>query len=260
MRRSWFLKDLPNYPLRAAELYGNRLASSWNLASLPQRACLATGAPRYPSMNIVVIEDHHLVRDMFVVSCSSLIPEATVLGAKDGREGVLLCKKTQPQIVFLDLVLPDADGIELVKDILAVAPDARVIALTSHSDEFTLHRALQARVHGFIDKNEQPLSVIVEAVQTVLDDRPYFSTAAQRIRASLRSDPVAFNKVLSQREQELLSLFGEGLSNEEIATRVGLTPGTVKLHRRNVMSKLGIHSTPQLMRYALEKGFTRLRG
>lgn len=210
-------------------------------------------------MKIVVIEDHQLVRDMFVVSCGNVIPGAVVAGASNGAEGVALCAKEKPDLVFLDLVLPDGDGIDLVKEILTAAPQARIIALTSHSDEFTLHRAMRANVHGFVDKNEQPLGMLPEAIATVMAGRPYFSSVAQRVRASLRTDPAAFNKILSDREQELLRLFGEGLSNEEVAEKVDLTTGTVKLHRRNIMSKLGVHSTPQLMRYALEKGFTRVK-
>jgi DNA-binding NarL/FixJ family response regulator len=210
-------------------------------------------------MKIVVIEDHQLVRDMFVVSCGNILAGAEVAGASDGSEGIRLCRRLVPDLVFLDLVLPDCDGIDLVADILKIVPGCRVIALTSHSDEFTLHRALRANVHGFIDKNEQPLGLLPEAIASVMAGRQYFSSVAQRLRASLRTDPTAFNKVLSDREQELLRLFGEGLDNEEIAARIELTPGTVKLHRRNIMTKLGIHSTPQLMRYAIEKGFTRLR-
>lgn len=211
------------------------------------------------SLKIVVIEDHQLVRDMFIASCRTIVSGATVSGASTGAEGVRLCTQIQPDLVFLDLVLPDGDGIDLMATILSSVPHARVIALTSHSDEFTLHRALKANVHGFIDKNEQPLGLLPEAIATVMAGRPYFSSVVQRVRASLRNDPAAFNKVLSDREQELLPLFGEGLSNEEVAERVKLTAGTVKLHRRNIMSKLGVHSTPQLMRYALEKGFTRIR-
>lgn len=209
-------------------------------------------------MKIVVIEDHQLVRDMFIASCANVVPGARASGASNAAEGLKACREIQPDLIFLDLVLPDRDGIELMPELLKAVPRARVIALTAHSDEFTLHRALRAHVHGFIDKNEQPLAALSEAIATVMAGRQYFSSVAQRLRASLRNDPAAFDKVLSDREQELLRLLGEGLSNEEVADRVRLTPGTVKLHRRNIMSKLGIHSTPQLMRYALEKGFTRL--
>ncbi|HTZ20897.1 MAG TPA: response regulator transcription factor [Opitutaceae bacterium] len=210
-------------------------------------------------MKIIIIEDHQLVRDMLMGACIDSMPGVAVAGAGTCAEGVALCRQRQPDLVLLDLVLPDGDGLDQVDAILAGAPRAKIIALTSHADEFTLHRALRAKVHGFVDKNEQPLRLLREAIATVLDGRPYFSSVAQRVQASLRQDPAAFNKLLSDREQELLRYFGEGLSNEEVAARVGLTAGTVKLHRRNIMGKLDVHSTPQLMRYALEKGFTRPR-
>lgn len=208
-------------------------------------------------MKIVVVEDHQLVRELLVASCAGLFPGSEVAGVSTGAGAVKACKERQPDVLLLDLVLPDGDGLDWIEKIVAAAPAVKVIALTSHADEFTLHRATRARVHGFVDKNEQSVPLLAEAISTVLDGRTYFSSVAQRIRASLRHDPIAFDKVLSEREQELLRYFGQGWSNEEVAKRVGLTAGTVKLHRRNIMGKLGVHSTPQLMRYALEKGFTR---
>ena len=210
-------------------------------------------------VKIVIIEDHKLVRDMLAVSCRGVVPDAQVHVGSNGMEGVELCRREQPDLIFLDLVLPDADGLDLVPQIFAATPLSKVIALSSFADEFTVHRALRANVHGFVDKNEQPLDVLKEAIETVMSGRSYFSSAVQQLKASLRSDPASFDKLLSEHEQRLLSLFGEGLSNETVAERVGLSASTVKAHRRNILSKLGIHSTPELIHYALEKGFTRVR-
>lgn len=209
-------------------------------------------------MKIVVIEDHQLIRDMLVLSCAALTPKTEARGASTGAEGLKLCREFQPDLVFLDLALPDGDGLDFIADIFSAAHGVKVIALTSHIDEFTLHRAERARVHGFIDKNEQPLKVLAEAVATVMEGRRYFSSAAQRLHLAMRNDPVDFTKLLSDREQQLLSFFGAGLTSEEISARVGLSVGTVKNHKLNIMNKLDVHGTPQLMRYALEKGFTRV--
>jgi DNA-binding NarL/FixJ family response regulator len=210
-------------------------------------------------MKIVIIEDHKLVRDMLAVSCRSIVPAGKVTVAGDGATGLRLCGDTQPDLVFLDLVLPDGDGLELLPKIFAASPRSRVIALTSFADEFTVYRALRASVHGFVDKNEQPLEVLKEAIETVMAGGQFCSAAVRKVRASLRTDPLSFDKLLSEHEQRLLGLFGEGLTNEVVAERLELTVSTVKAHRRNILSKLGIHSTPELIHYALEKGFTRVR-
>jgi two-component system response regulator NreC len=208
-------------------------------------------------VKILVVEDHQLIREMLVVTCGQLAVGAQVAGASTGAEGVRLCRELQPDLLFLDLALPDGDGLDFLPQLFSACYSAKVIALTSHADEFTLHRALRAHVHGFVDKNEQPLKVLREAIATVMEGRPYFSSAAQRLRAAMRNDPAEFIKVLSEREQQLLALMGAGLTNEDIGAKIGLSAGTVKNHRLNIMNKLDLHSTPELMRYAVEKGLTR---
>lgn len=210
-------------------------------------------------MKIAIIEDHKLIRDMFAVACRGIMPDSEVEVASSAVEGVELCRRTRPDLVFLDLVLPDGDGLNLLPQIFTAGFEPKIIALTSFTDEFTVHRALRAKVDGFVDKNELPLDVLKEAIETVMSGGQFFSQAVQQLRASLRSDPSSFDKLLSDHEQHLLSLFGEGLSNEAVAQRVDLSASTVKAHRRNILSKLGIHSTPELIHYALERGFTRVR-
>jgi DNA-binding NarL/FixJ family response regulator len=209
-------------------------------------------------MNILIIEDHTLVHDMLAAACRQLFPSAGLHITGDGKRGVALSREVKPDLIFLDLVLPDCDGIDLVPELLSGSPAAKVIALTSFADEFTVHRVLQAKIHGFIAKNEQPLGLLKEAIDSVLAGGRYFSPVVDRIKAALRADPSSFDKVLSEHEQRLLTLFGQGLDNEAVATRVGLSANTVKVHRRNILGKLNLHSTPELMHYALEKGFTRI--
>lgn len=198
-----------------------------------------------------------MVRDLLAEACRRSVHEAQVRDCGRGSEGREICRSWHPDLVLLDLGLPDVDGLELVPQLQALVKGMRIIVLSSYTDECTVHRAQQACVHGFLDKNEQPLGVLAEAVSEVMNGRLYLSPSARRMRAMLRTDPTAFNKVLSDREQQLLGLFGLGMGNEEIASRHGLSVHTVKIHRRNIMGKLGLHSTPQLIRYAIEKGFVR---
>lgn len=212
---------------------------------------------RWP-VNTLVVEDQTMVRELLVIACSQALPMAQVRSVGTCRAALASCRNQPPDLVILDLVLPDGDGLDLLPDLLALAPTAKVIALSSHIDEFTVHRALKSRVQGILDKNEQSVRTLGEAITTVLEGRNYFSSLVQRLKTSARNDPVAFDKILSAREQEVLRSIGEGLTNEQIAQRLAISMSTAKHHRLSIMAKLDIHSTPQLIHYAIEKGFTRV--
>lgn len=200
-----------------------------------------------------------MVRDLLVGACEAVFTPAEVAGAADAATGIARCKEVGPDIVFLDLELPDRDGLDLLAELRRVAPRAKIIALSSHTDEVTVHRVLQSQIEGFVDKNAQPAKILREAVATVLEGRRYFSPVVREVWQRLRDEPAAFNKLLSDREQEVLVLVGRGYTNSEIAKQMGLSPNTIQNHRCSIMSKLGLHSSSHLIRYATEKGFTRLR-
>jgi two-component system response regulator NreC len=208
-------------------------------------------------VKLVLIEDQVMIRQLLMMACRRALPDIKVFGASSGNEGMELCKREQPGLVLLDLVLPDRDGLDLVPEIRAAVAGAKILVLSSHADEFTLHRVQRAGVDGFVDKNEQAFEVLQEALASVLGGRAYFCSATQALRSRMKADPQSFSKLLSDREMELLGLFGRGLSNDEIGEKLELRPNTVRNHRQNIMTKLGLGSTPQLIHYALEKGFTR---
>ena len=199
-----------------------------------------------------------MVRELLVLACKKQMPSAIIYAAGTGASALAACRRNPPELVILDLVLPDGEGLDLLPAIFAAAPTARVIALSSHIDEFTLHRALSSRVHGILDKNEQPLEILRIAISEVCAGRQYISSAVQLLRASALADADAFNKILSDREQEVLRLIGDGLTNDQVAHHLDISVSTAKHHRINIMAKLNMHSTPQLIRYAIEKGFTRI--
>lgn len=218
---------------------------------------MTRSAPPLPK-NVLVIEDQALVAELLAQACRQALRGAVVCMAGTCAAALELSRQAPPDLVLLDLVLPDGDGLDLLPELFASAPAAKVIALSSHIDEFTLHRAFSSRVHGILDKNEQPVRILHEAIDAVLAGRQYVSSYVQRLRASVRADPAAFNKILSNREQEVLRLVGEGLTNEQIARQLDISANTAKRHRLNIMARLDMHSTPQLIRYAIEKGFTRI--
>lgn len=199
------------------------------------------------------------MRGLIVRVCREHFPGETVREAADYRTGAELCRTVRPDIVLLDLDLPDGDGLDLMREIRRDSPGTKIVVLTSHSDDYAIHRCLQEGVAAFVDKCSQPIEVVSEAIAAVAAGGVYFSPMVMRAKNRLREDPHAFTKLLSPREQDILRLLGEGLPNDQVAGRVGVSPQTIHSYRRNIMVKLGIHSTPQLIRYAMEKGFTRLR-
>jgi two-component system response regulator NreC len=209
-------------------------------------------------VKIAVIEDHALMRELLVKACREAIPGSAVSGARDAGTGLELCRATQPDVIILDLALPDRDGLDLLGDLLAACRNSKVIGISGYSDEFTLHSAIRSKLHGFVDKNEQTIDHLEAAIRAVMGGERYLSPSAQRARLSQRNDPVAFDKILSAREQDLLRLFGRGLGNAEIAGAMNLSELTVRNHRCRTMAKLGLRTSAELIRYALEKGFTRL--
>jgi len=210
-------------------------------------------------VKLLIIEDQTMARGFVVNLCRAQLACERIEEAATGVAGVAVCREMQPDVVLLDVDLPDASGLDLVEKLNAEAPEAKIVILSSHTEDYVLHRVLQAQVDGFVDKNDEPADAIVEAVEAVMDGRTYFSAAMTRMKSQLRKDPVAFTKLLTGHEQNLLGLFGQGLSNEQIGVQLGLSHRTIGNHRQNIMDKLGISTTPELMRYAVKKGFTRWR-
>ena len=197
------------------------------------------------------------MRDLLVKACGEAIKDAVVSGARHAESGVEACRTIRPDVIILDLALPDRDGLDLLDDLLKVCPGGKIIGISGYTDEYTLHRAMHSKLHGFVDKNEQTVEALAQAIHTVLNGRRYLSPAVHEMNLSLRNNPASFDKILSVREQGLLGLFGRGLTNGEVAAEVGLSELTVRNHRCRLMAKLNFRTSPELIRYALEKGFTR---
>ena len=209
-------------------------------------------------MKIAVIEDHALMRDLLLRTCREAVKGSVAIGAADAASGLKLYRREKPAIVILDLALPDRDGLDLVDEMIAISPKGRIIGISGYMDEFTVYRVLGSRLHGFVDKTDHTSGQLGAAIRSVLTGQRYFSPTAINAWMNLRNDPTAFDKILSEREQNMLQLFGQGLSNEEIATMVELSELTVRNYRCRIMEKLGLRTSAELISYAFDKGFVRV--
>lgn len=209
-------------------------------------------------IRILVADDHGVVRKglRFLLDRQS---DMEVVGeASDGREVVRLCEKLNPNIVIMDVAMPQLNGIDAAAQIVKTNPSIRIIMLSMYADESYLVRALSAGAKGYMLKDSAEVD-IVRAVQVVSQGRPFFSP---QIAQSLLDDYVRTlqqrglqdsYELLTDREREVLQLLAEGKSNKEVATILDLSTYTVETHRTNLMHKLNLHNTAEIVLYAVRK-------
>jgi len=209
-------------------------------------------------IRILVADDHGVVRKglRFLLDRQS---DMEVVGeASDGREVVRLCEKLNPNVVIMDVAMPQLNGIDAAAQIVKTSPSIRIVMLSMYADESYLVRALSAGAKGYLLKDSAEVD-IVRAVQVVSQGRPFFSP---QIAQSLLDDYVRTMQqrglqdsyeLLTDREREVLQLLAEGKSNKEVATILDLSTYTVETHRTNLMHKLNLHNTAEIVLYAVRK-------
>ncbi len=208
------------------------------------------------SGRVVIVEDQRIVAEFFTYHCRDLGLQVlqTCGTCKDGLEVI---RKHKPDLVLLDISLPDGDGLEMAKIILDELTSVRILAISAHRDPWTMLQVQRIGLHGYVDKNEQRPQVLSEAIHAVLGGRVYYTPIVNESSASIRRDPKAFIRVLSDYETRILSMIGESKTDEEIAVVLAISPATVQSRRRDIMRKLDIHTTPKLIHYAIVNGLTR---
>lgn len=183
-----------------------------------------------------------------------------VLGeAADGREAVAKASDLHPDVVVLDLAMPNLNGMEATRQISAAMPNVQVVVLSVHSDEEYVLRALKAGARAYVLK-EAGEGDLIAAVRAVHAGKSFFSPAVSRmlvedyVRQLHNRDLEDSFELLTPREREILQLVAEGKSNKEIAQTLSVSVYTVETHRGNLMEKLNLHSVPELILYAVRKG------
>ncbi|MFN7935551.1 MAG: response regulator transcription factor [Bryobacteraceae bacterium] len=205
-------------------------------------------------IRILLADDHAVVRKGFQFILAAQPDFAVVGEAANGQEAVDLAKSLQPDVVVMDVSMPELNGIEATRRIGEVAPKARVLALSMHRDSVYVREILRAGARGYILKDAQE-SELLGAVRSVGKGEGYLSPAvSDAVLNDYRkhvTDPV---DLLTTREREVLQHIAEGKTNKEIAALLGLSVYTVEAHRGRVMEKLNLHSTGELVRFALRNG------
>jgi RNA polymerase sigma factor (sigma-70 family) len=210
------------------------------------------------SIRILLADDHGIVRQG-LRAVISRDPELEVVGeSADGRETVRLAEALDPAVVIMDIGMPHLNGIEATAQIVKRSAKTSVIILSMHADETYLLRALSAGAKGYLLKDSAEVD-LVRAIHAVAQGRTFFSPA---ITGTLLEDYVRNMQqrnlqdswdLLTEREKEVLQLIAEGMSNKEVATALDLSTYTVETHRNNLMQKLNLHNTAEIVLYAVRK-------
>jgi len=207
------------------------------------------------NLEIVIVEDHKLFQQLLKHVVTLEFGYNVVGMAGDGISALKQCREKLPHLVLLDICIPQTSGLVVAEILRSEFPKMKILAVSSENDPVTVHRAFKLGIHGYLDKATQTMETLTESIRRVASGGTYYSDSIIKVRDRLMHEPMAFQKILSTREQEILSMIGGCYSDQEIGNMVGLSPSTVQTHRKNIMGKIGVHSTPELIRYAIDKGF-----
>ncbi len=212
-----------------------------------------------PKIRVLLADDHTILRAGLRMMIDAQ-PDIEVVGeASDGRQALAEAQRLQPDIVLMDITMPEMNGIEATRQIKRALDSTRVLILTMHENEEYLFQVLRAGASGYILK-EAAGAELISASRIVCSGRFYMSPSAQsmmvgdylqRVRSGEERDSYS---ALTEREREILKLVAEGHTNNQIAERLVISPKTVDTHRTHIMDKLNLHSRAELVKYAMRRG------
>jgi two-component system, NarL family, response regulator NreC len=211
------------------------------------------------NVRILLADDHNILRDGMRLLLERQ-PGFTVVGeAADGREIIEMARDQQPDVVVMDIAMPNMNGIEATRRIVEKQPGTGVVILSMHYDESYVIRSLKAGARAYLLKDALKTELIA-AIRAVAEGRSFFSPKISRIlqedyvEALGRKGADDSYELLTDREREILQLVAEGRTNKEIAVALNVSLYTVDTHRTHILQKLNLHSVPELILYAVRKG------
>jgi two-component system response regulator NreC len=213
------------------------------------------------SIKIMLADDHAMLRHGLSKSLQNEEGIEVIAQAKDGRSTVELAKELKPDIVIMDIGMPDLNGIEATRQITKDCPKIKIVALSMHSSKNFIIEMFKAGASGYLLKDCE-FDELIHAIRVVIDDKTYISPTISDVVVEnyMRQFPETKDSsfsILSKREREVLQLLAEGKTTKQIAKRLHISSKTVEVHRLNLMGKLKIDSIAQLTKYAIQEGLTQ---
>ena len=216
------------------------------------------------STTILLVDDHRMMREGLRLILDQESDFQVVGEAADGRVALELSGTLQPDIVVMDIGMPDLNGIEATRKIREKCPRAQIVALSTYSDKRYVLGMLEAGASGYVLKSAAA-EELVRAIQQVVRGEKYLSpdltgTVVHEYVQRMLTPGTTSGQILGPREREVLQLIAEGKTSKEIAAQLYISVKTVDMHRQNIMNKLELHSVAELTKYAIREGLTRLEG
>jgi DNA-binding NarL/FixJ family response regulator len=207
---------------------------------------------------VLLVDDHEVVRRGVAGLVRDAHPDWEVCGeASSGREAIAAAARLNPDIVVMDISMPDMNGFEATREILKSSPGAEVLILSMHESEEIVHQVLSAGARGYILKQDAGTDLIT-ALEAIRQHKLFFTPRVSEVvlkgylgRAAAQASPDRPFSLLSPRELQIVKLVAEGKSNKEVANTLKISIKTVESHRAHIMQKLGLHSITELVRYAI---------
>jgi two-component system response regulator NreC len=202
-------------------------------------------------IRILLADDHAVVRDGLRALLERQSDMAVVAEAGDGRECVQMAENHLPDVVLMDVAMPEMNGIEAARRIIAASPKTGVVMLSMHRDESYVLRSLKAGARGYLLK-DSPREDVLSAVRAASEGRSFLSRKVSRMLQESRGLEDSY-ELLTGREREILQLLAEGKANKDVAHLLNISLTTVETHRGHILQKLSLHSTAELILYAVRK-------
>jgi DNA-binding NarL/FixJ family response regulator len=213
---------------------------------------------------IILADDHKIIREGLRSLLEKQLDMEVIAEAYDGLTTVRLVQKLLPDIVIMDIGMPDMNGIEATRQIMTETKGVKVIALSMHSDRRFVLQMLKVGASGYLLK-DSAFEELISAIHTVMANQPYLSpkitdvVVKEYLHGIPKNESTVFT-ILTAREREVLQLLAEGKTTKQIASALNISVKTIETHRQQIMKKLNMHSIAELTKYAIREGLTSLEG
>lgn len=214
---------------------------------------------RLSAATMVIIERSRTKAELLQFFCAMKWGFEVVAVEHTALDAITAVRRTEPNVILAGLEQLETNPVNLVSELRLTAPSAKIIGIISYCSEYLIHTLATADCHGLICDTDESLFELGQAIERVRSGLRSISARIVQCQTALRTDPDGFPKLLSDREQQILICIAHSLGDDEIAAQLKLSSETALSHRKKIMRKLNIHSTPKLIAYCLDKGFSAAR-